>query len=360
MPEMDGFEVLENLRSSPTTGNLPVVIVTAKNITEKEHSLLNKHAASVLEKSRLTPELLLDEIKMHLLAIKIKSAHPSNDNSLKDTRILVVEDNEFAALQIRTILESNGYTADVVNGGKEAVQYVQMKVPDCIILDLMMPDIDGFAVLEKIRSTEATRLIPVLVLTAKNLDKEDFEKLSSNNIQQLVQKGDIASKGLMLKIKKMLGEKPETTYIAPDTDRGKKTILNTVKTKPETHSIALPKVLVVEDYPDNMITIKAILKDVCTVLEAINGEEGLKTALTQLPDLVLLDISLPGMDGYAVLRSLKENEKTEHIPVIALTAHVMKGDRKKILDAGCDDYIAKPINRLELMKKLMNYLNIKI
>ncbi len=93
-----------------------------------------------------------------------------------------------------------------------------------------------------------------------------------------------------------------------------------------------------------------------SILEAVDGEEGLKKTLAEIPDLVLLDMSLPEIDGFTVVRKIKENKETRHIPVIALTARVMKGDREKILEAGCDDHIAKPIDPEEVLKKIEKWV----
>ena len=99
------------------------------------------------------------------------------------------------------------YTIDVANSGKEALEYIKHNVPNGIILDLMMPEMDGFEVLEKIRNTDKTRNIPVLILTAKDLTKKDLDKLSANNIQQLIHKGDIDINGLIRKVNIMMGKK---------------------------------------------------------------------------------------------------------------------------------------------------------
>ncbi len=122
----------------------------------------------------------------------------------------------------------------------------------------------------------------------------------------------------------------------------------------------MPTVLIIEDNPDNMITMRAVLKDKYTIMEASDGEEGLKKALHELPNLILLDISLPGMDGYAVVKQIKSDEKAAPIPVIALTAHAMKGDRERIIAAGCDDYISKPINPAEILNKLEEFFKNKL
>lgn len=133
---------------------------------------------------------------------------PGGDDTLKhnsgSARILLIEDNEAAIIQMKTVLENSGYTLDVARGGQEAVNFVAHTIPDGIVLDLMMPEVDGFAVLEQIRGREATARIPVLILTAKDLTPADFKRLSANNIQQLVQKGDVDQESLLMKIKVML------------------------------------------------------------------------------------------------------------------------------------------------------------
>jgi signal transduction histidine kinase/CheY-like chemotaxis protein len=271
-------------------------------------------------------------------------------------RLLLVEDNEAAVIQVRTVLEAAGYHVDVVRDGQEALDYVERTIPDGVILDLMMPGIDGFEVLENIRGKDLTAHLPVLILTAKDLTPEDFHKLSANNIQQLIQKGDVDRGGLLKKTAQMLGVKLETETTEPE---GERTPAPSPVLQPETPEVQsetmphqAPSILVIEDNPDNMATIKAVLKHKYKLLEARDGETGLKTVLSDRPSLVLLDMSLPGMDGFEVLRSIKTSRKTGHIPVIALTAHAMKGDRERMLDAGCDGYLSKPIDPDGVLKKI--------
>jgi CheY-like chemotaxis protein len=113
---------------------------------------------------------------------------------------------------------------------------------------------------------------------------------------------------------------------------------------------------VVEDNRDNRLTVRAVLGEEYDIIEAVNGEGGLQKTLLESPDLILLDISLPGMNGFEVIKLLKGKEQTKHIPVIALTAKAMKNDRKEILKAGCDEYIAKPFNQEELRSKIEGLL----
>lgn len=127
----------------------------------------------------------------------------------KGRRILIVEDNEAAIIQIRTVVESAGYRAAVARGGQAAIDEVARTRPDGIVLDLMMPDVDGFAVLDRIRASAATRHIPVLILTAKDLTPEELRKLRDRNIRHLIQKGDIERESLLEKIRSLLGSDRE-------------------------------------------------------------------------------------------------------------------------------------------------------
>lgn len=115
-------------------------------------------------------------------------------------------------------------------------------------------------------------------------------------------------------------------------------------------------ILVVEDNQDNMTLIQDVLHSLGhSVLQAKDGELGVKFATSHHPDLILMDLSLPIMDGWTATRHIKGNEETQHIPIIALTAHAMIGDREKALEAGCDDYLSKPINLRELANKIEAY-----
>lgn len=352
MPDIDGFEVLERIRNRPDTVALPVVVVTAKDLTDEDRRKLTGNVSSILAKSDTTRPVLLAEIKKILSSLE-QSPEPVKTRDLdRDAKILLVEDNQAVHIQVKFMLESENYLVDIAENGQEALDYVKHTIPDGIILDLMMPEVDGFEVLENIRSTEATANIPVLVLTAKDLTPDDLNKLSANNIRQLIHKGDVDRENLLFKIRQMLGLQ---SVLKP---RGKK-IRSTVKIEPlkKTKVAGAATILVVEDNPDNLTTIKAILQSRCDIIEAADGEEGLTAALTKKPDLVLLDMSLPKMDGFSVVKKIKEDQKARHIPVIALTARAMKGDREKTLEAGCDDYISKPIDPEKILKKIDQYLD---
>lgn len=363
MPGLDGFQVLERLRMNPDTVNLPVIIVTAMDLTPADKQRLSGNVSSILAKTDRTPDTLFREIRRILKDVETVSAFRRPVEKEKKYRILVVEDNEAAVIQLKQILEVEGYGVDVARGGRAAVDYLETVKPDGVILDLMMPEVDGFQVLTKIRQNQATEDIPVLVLTAKDLTSEDFVKLRAGRIHQLVQKGDIDREGLLAKTRRMLGrEKVETDVKKPETPHQR--MLSTasdkfdekVDTRPRAPAGSTASVLIIEDNPDNLISLKAVLGNRYQVLEAQDGEEGLRMAEAHIPDLVLLDMGLPGMDGVTVVRSIRTDEKLKHIPVVALTAQAMRGDKERILQAGCNDYVAKPFDPAHLLNTMEHWL----
>jgi CheY-like chemotaxis protein len=252
-----------------------------------------------------------------------------------------VEDSEPAIVQIRMALEAEGYSVDVARGGREALERMRTNPPDGIILDLMMPQVDGFTVLDRMRGTPATAQTPVLILTAKDLTREELGRLSANHVHQLIRKGDVDRAELVSAAARLLGREgpgrkavpgPAAEVDRPPAPRRRSGIQKQAR------------VLAIEDNPDNLATLRAILKDRCVLLEAGSGQDGILAARTQKPDLILLDMSLPGLDGRGVVGRLRADEATRDVPVIALTAHAMKGDCEAFLAAGCDGYLAKPID----------------
>lgn len=260
--------------------------------------------------------------------------------------ILLVEDSEPAIIQLTDILVTQGYNVRVAHNGKEAIEQIEMVIPDAMILDLMMPEVDGFEVLKSIRSAEKTSHLPVIILTAKHVTREELSFLTGNHIHQLIQKGDINKNDLLMAIGKMVTPPPpavvksdiKPAIVAPPID-GK------------------PIILVVEDNPDNMMTVKALLKDHFIIIEAEDGQIGVNQAITHLPHLILMDISLPVMDGIKALQAIRNIDNLRHIPIVALTASAMKGNREEILSYGFDGYIPKPIEEELLIKTISEKIN---
>jgi len=243
--------------------------------------------------------------------------------------ILLVEDSEAAIIQLRDILDEVGYNILVAKDGNEAIHILEQTIPDAMILDLMMPEVDGFEVLDHIRNFERTAHIPVLILTAKHITKEDLKFLRQNNVHQLVQKGEIKKQELLNNIASMFIKTEEI----PQKNEHK---IQNIDGK--------PLVLIVEDNPDNLLTVKALLTENYDVVTAENGVDGVLMAQKILPNLILLDLSLPEIDGYEAFRQIRKVPALDNVPVAALTASALTTDKEHILAFGFDAYIAKPID----------------
>jgi len=275
-----------------------------------------------------------DSLPPHLWTSRDKwHTHPSHPR--KGATLLLVDDSEPALVQLKDILLEQGYRLLIARGGADALAIIDKELPDAIILDLMMPGVDGFAVLKSVRDAERSAKIPVLILTAKHITKEDLSFLSRNNIHQLIQKGNVDPAQLCNAIAIMV---PELLPVAPK--------VQTVV--PLLQGAQKPVVLVIEDNPDNMITLRALLGNEFTVVEAHDGHAGVSTALRLVPDLILIDIGLPGKDGVAAFKQIRSCSETKTIPVIVVTARAMKDDRFAIMEHGFDGYITKPIDAAEL------------
>ncbi|NQV42265.1 MAG: response regulator [Candidatus Marinimicrobia bacterium] len=265
-------------------------------------------------------------------------------------RLLVVEDQEPAIIQLRSILEPIGYTIDVARDGRIALDYLENTLPDGIILDLMLPGIDGFEVLKTVRENQTSAHIPILVLSSKNLSSAEIKSLHYNNIQQMIQKGDVNKQDLIDGIGRMLhleeqGRATGQTATGRDTSQ-----VNMSKQNPKA------TILIIEDNQDSLTSLKAVLKDQYHLLEAMDGEKGWEMIQSKKPNLVLLDIMLPQLDGYTIAKRAKADIQLRDIPIIAVSGKAMKGDREKMLAAGCDDSLSKPIDQDKLKAKLNKWL----
>ena len=257
--------------------------------------------------------------------------------------ILLVEDTEPIIFQMNDVLVSHGYNVMIARNGAEALAQIENQIPDGMILDLMMPDVDGFEVLKRIRENDRTDHLPVIILTAKYVTKEELAFLKHNGIQQLIRKGDINKEQLLEAVSRMVirnSDKIETTD-------------QPVIPKPISGD---PVVLVIEDNSDNMLTIKALLDGNFKILEAVDGKTAIMMALKNQPHLILMDFALPEMNGAEALTEIRKHEKLNHIPVIAVSASAMKGDRENFIAMGFNDYISKPIDHVIFEQTIQKWL----
>ncbi|MCP4350759.1 MAG: response regulator [Desulfobacterales bacterium] len=348
MPDTDGFTVLDHIRGEPLTRNIPVIILTAKELTQKENNRLKNAVHHIVTKGKMEKDRFLRNIEDILKSLAIPTTNP---DTKKKPLVLVVEDNEVAMLQILSALEEGGYAVHTSFSGTDALKYVEKQTPDAVILDLMMPDIDGFQVLEQIRSTSRTYNLPVLVLTAKELTPADRTRLKHDNIRQLIQKGSINRDHLKLCVAKLFephrqtGTESKTGETRAEENKPEETFKPSVDTS--------DVILIVEDNSDNLLTMTAILDEFgYKYLIANDGYEAIKTAKETHPRIILMDIQLPGLSGLDAAQKIKSDPSMAEIRIIAVTAKAMSGDREKIIAAGCDDYLSKPIDPSLLIDKI--------
>lgn len=286
--------------------------------------------------------------KTNYEANELRSKHNVDKSDLNkkyfNKKILLVEDSEPSVIQIRDFLSKSGFEIDNAPNGQKAIDRLKEKLPDAIILDLMMPDVDGFQFLNEIRADERTAEIPVLILTAKQITHDDLAVLKKNHVHQLIQKGDVKRDELLQAVISMvigsnLPKSKITESIVKPVDGTSKTIL------------------IVEDNVDNMLTVKAIIGDTYKTIEAVDGKEAIRKTSEFLPDLILMDLSLPLVSGIEAFKAIRNDRKTSHIPIIALTASAMASDKDIILQIGFDGYLAKPINEKVFFETINVTLN---
>jgi len=273
---------------------------------------------------------------------QITGKHTGHINT-KDKTILLVEDTEAVITQMKDMLEPLGYNIITAHNGSEALEQIAQNIPNGMILDLMMPGVDGFEVLKRIREEEKTDHLPVIILTAKYVTKEELAFLKHNSIHQLIQKGNINRGQLLDAVGQMMF--PKT-----------KELKSPVKTSVRKPVSGVPLVLVVEDNPDNMLTIKAMLQGKCEIIEAIDGLGGIEMAHKYQPHLILMDIALPGMNGITTLSEIRKESSLKNTPVVAVSASAMKGDREDFIAQGFDEYISKPIDSKLFEKVLKEWI----
>jgi len=357
MPDMDGWEVLVRLKENPDTAAIPVIIVS---VTDDQDTGSALGAVGYITKP-VDHQTLIEEIK--------KIHH-----TLSGT-VMLVDDNETDRNHAARCISQAGMRVMAANSGGQCLEMLKTEKPDVMVLDLVMPEMDGFELLKAVRANPETADLPVLVLTAKDLtpgEKADLEA----NVSTVLIKDHRSPERLLRDVKTILSrihssrDRPDTAGRALGPGHGNPSSPLPVpapmsrtatddapENTGEKNRANGPVVLIVEDNPDNMITLKAVLQKGLDLREAVDGEQGLEMAVNLLPDLILLDIALPKMDGMAVAAALKKNSNTKEIPIIALTAQAMKGDRERILAAGCDDYISKPIHPEALRKKINFWLS---
>jgi CheY-like chemotaxis protein len=334
LPGMDGWTVLDRLKHDPATSHIPVHVITAA--PERRRSLAYGAVAYVSKPA--TREELVG-------AVTAIRAYLDRDPK----RLLVVSGDEAERQEILGVVGNGDVDTTAVGSGAEALVALREGHFDCLVLDLTLPDAKGFDLLERIQKDPEFRDLPVIAVAEKEPTKAERRRLK--NVGSVVVKGKEAVDRILADTTKFLHRVQATL---PESTQRR--IQDANRTDP---SLAGRRVLVVDDDVRNVFALTGFLeRRKMEVVYAENGRQAIeKLETTSDVDIVLMDIMMPEMDGYEAMREIRKRERFRGLPIIALTAKAMRGDREKCLEAGASDYVAKPVDHDHLLSLLRVWLH---
>lgn len=337
LPIKDGWQVMEELKANPTTRPIPVHIMSSLEV--KKESLL-KGAVDFINKP-----VALEHMKQIFQKLEdALSRHPK--------KVLIVEENEQHAKALSYFLSNYSIHTEVVNNVGMSIDSLKKKEVDCVILDMGVPDKNAYETLETIKKNEGLENLPIIIFTGKHLSKGEETKIrqyadsivvkTAHSYQRIL---DEAALFLHLVEEKNGGVKKDSERLGGLSD------VLTNKT-----------VLVADDDVRNIFSLtKALEQHKMKVLAATDGKEALQI-LRDNPyvDVVLMDMMMPEMDGYESTKEIRKIPAFKHLPILAVTAKAMMGDREKCIAAGASDYISKPVDNDQLISLLRVWLYDKV
>ncbi|RSL19068.1 signal transduction histidine kinase [Edaphobacter aggregans] len=335
LPDMVGWTVLNHLKQDPSTRHIPVQMLT---VDEDWHHALSHGAFSFVTKPTTTEGLERAIARIH------EYANP------RRKRLLVVEDDRAQQVSIEALLNHTDIDVVLVSTGAEALGALEEEMFDCLVLDLRLPDMTGFELLDQLGKLPFGNELPVVVFTGKELTPEEYQKLHVLARSVIVK--DVESPERLLDETALFLHR-----VITDLPVEKQHMLDRLHRSDE--ALIGRKVLVVDDDVRNIFALSSVLeRRGMTVLTAGTGREaiGIIEATLDL-GIVLMDIMMPEMDGYETMQVIRRNPLFRRLPIIALTAKAMKGDREKCLEAGASEYLAKPVNTEQLLSALRMWLH---
>ena len=334
LPDMLGWTVLNQLKLDPATRHIPVQIITLEE--ERQHGLA--HGAFAY----LVKEPTTDGLEAAFRRIKAFTEPRSK-------RLLIIEDNDIERDSIVELLGHDDVEIVTASSGAEALKALRDHWFDCVVLDLRLPDMTGFDLLDKVRTDPELCDLPVVVFTGKDLTMQEQTRLKA--VAKSIVLKDVQSPERLLDETALFLHR-----VVTDLPPAKQAMLERLHGSNEV--LRNRKILVVDDDARNIFALTSLLENhEMDVISATNGRSAIEI-IKRTPDLgiVLMDIMMPDMDGYETMRRIRELADFRTIPILALTAKAMKGDREKCLDAGASDYIAKPVNTDQLLSLMRVWL----
>ncbi|MDZ8085190.1 MAG: HAMP domain-containing protein [Nostoc sp. DedQUE12b] len=334
LPEMDGWTVLDRLKHDPNTRHIPVHIMT---VEEGKQRGLQLGAIAYLQKP-LTSETISEALT------KIKGFVERQVKNL-----LVVEDDDTQRLSIVELIGNSDVSTTAVADGASALEAIRTQHFDCLVLDLGLPDMTGFELIEQIKLLPHGKTLPIIVYTGREISKAQETEL--RRIAETIIIKDVRSPERLLDETALFLHRVQANLPAP-----KRQILEQLHS--QDYLLTGKKALIVDDDMRNIFALTSMLERYqIQVLYAENGREGI-AMLENTPDIdvVLMDVMMPEMDGYETTRTIRQNEQFKSLPIIALTAKAMQGDREKCIEAGASDYITKPVDTEQLLSLLRVWL----
>lgn len=337
LPGINGWTVLDELKSNPKTRHIPVHIMSAHDYGNKG---LQKGAIGVLKKP-----VSIEQLNQALSKLEFVI-----NQEFKE--LLIVEDDGNLRKGVIKLMQANDIHATSVATGREAVEALEKKSFDCMILDLGLPDISGFELLDKIHSNPKIKRLPIIIYTGKELSKEETDRLGEYS-SSIVLKSAASPERLLdetaLFMHRVEDQMPEK----------QQEMIRNVINKEEV--LKDKRVLVIDDDMRNAFALNKFLKKKgMDVSIANNGEKALEILRArEIYDIILTDIMMPGMDGYETIREIRKIKDYSKVPIIALTAKAMKTDREDCIRAGANDYLSKPVDvpKLITMMRIWLYHN---
>ncbi len=335
LPGLDGWSVLDRLKHDAATRHIPVHIIS---MLEEAHRGMRLGAMAHLTKP----------VEREALEHAFTTIAGFIDRKVKT--LLVVEDNDVERQSIVELIGNGDVKTTAVATGGEALKLLETKTFDCLVLDLGLSDMSGFELLEKMKDGQSLSQIPVIVYTGRALSKKEETEL--RRLAETIIIKDVKSPDRLLDETALFLHRVESSLPAE-----KRKILEQLHQHDP--SLAGRKALIVDDDIRNIFALTSVLEQHdMDVVYAENGRDGIRM-LEDTPDVdvVLMDVMMPEMDGYEAMRRVRDLPRFRSLPIIALTAKAMKGDREKCIEAGASDYIIKPVDTEQLVSLLRVWLS---